>query len=157
MAFSMKKYTWNNHPCSLNMFFVYNVLCMAWNKLSGLGSIVLPFFSYMRFSLYPNWLIIIYLSLWAWNFLLLYVDDTVPISSNLSSTHTLITQFSKEFSMKDLDDLYYFLSVKVQTNEKGLFLSQIKYTLDLLQWGFMTDARPISIPFVVGQFLSADN
>jgi hypothetical protein len=40
--------------------------------------------------------------------------------------------------MKDLGDFHYFLRVEVQTNEvqtngKGLFLSQRKYVLDLLQ------------------------
>ncbi|RVW25750.1 Retrovirus-related Pol polyprotein from transposon RE2 [Vitis vinifera] len=32
---------------------------------------------------------------------------------------TLITRLSKEFSMKDLGDLHYFLGVEVQANEKG--------------------------------------
>jgi hypothetical protein len=58
--------------------------------------------------------------------------------------------------MKDLGDLHYFLGVEVQTNEKGLLLSQTKYALDLLQRAFMTDAKPISIPFVVSQHLSAE-
>jgi len=35
--------------------------------------------------------------------------------------------------MKDLGDLYYFLRIEVQINEKGLFLNQMKYVLDLLQ------------------------
>ena len=34
--------------------------------------------------------------------------------------------------MKDLGDLHYFLDVEVQANEKGLFLNQTKYALDLL-------------------------
>ena len=56
--------------------------------------------------------------------------------------------------MKDLGDLHYFLGVEVQSNDKGLFLSQTKYALDLLQQASMTNAKPISTPFVVGQHLS---
>ena len=52
--------------------------------------------------------------------------------SNSSMVQTLITRLSKEFSMKDLGDLHYFLDVEVQANEKGLFLNQTKYALDLL-------------------------
>ena len=58
--------------------------------------------------------------------------------------------------MKDLGDLHYFLCIEVQINEKGLFLSQMKYVLDLLQWASMTDAKPISTPFIVGQHLLAE-
>ncbi|RVX05870.1 Retrovirus-related Pol polyprotein from transposon RE1 [Vitis vinifera] len=57
-------------------------------------------------------------------YLLLYVDDMVITGSNSAMVQTLITQLSKEFSMKDLGDLHYFLDVEVQANEKGLFLNQ---------------------------------
>jgi hypothetical protein len=55
-----------------------------------------------------------------------------------------------------LGDLHYFLGVEVQPNEKGLFLSQTKYALNLLHRASMTDAKLISTPFVVGQHLSAE-
>jgi hypothetical protein len=80
----------------------------------------------------------------------------VLTGSSSSLIRTFITRLSKEFSMKDLDDLHYFLGVEVQPNEKGLFLSQTKYALDLLHRASMTDAKPISTPFVVGQHLSAE-
>ena len=89
-------------------------------------------------------------------YLLLYVDDMIITGSTPSLVHTFITRLSNEFSMKDLGDLHYFLGVEVQANEKGLFLSQTKYALDLLQRASMIDAKPISTPFVVGQHLSAE-
>ncbi|XP_011010893.1 PREDICTED: uncharacterized protein LOC105115645 [Populus euphratica] len=52
-------------------------------------------------------------------YLLLYVDDIVLTSSSSSLIHTFITRLSKEFSMKDLGDLHYFLKVEVQPNEKA--------------------------------------
>ena len=42
----------------------------------------------------------------------------------------------------------------MQANEKGLFLNQTKYALELLQRASMIDAKPISTPCVVGQHLS---
>jgi hypothetical protein len=80
----------------------------------------------------------------------------VLTGSSSSLIRTFITRLSKEFSMKDLGDLHYFLGVEVQPNEKGLFLSQTKYALDLLHRASMTDAKPISTPFVVGNHLSAE-
>ena len=89
-------------------------------------------------------------------YLLLYVDDMIITGSTPSLVHTFTTRLSNEFSMKDLGDLHYFLGVEVQANEKGLFLSQTKYALDLLQRASMIDAKPISTPFVIGQHLFAE-
>ena len=46
--------------------------------------------------------------------------------------NSLIDRLAKEFSMKDLCDLHYFLGIEVIRNEKDLFLNQAKYELDLL-------------------------
>ena len=75
----------------------------------------------------------------------------VLTSTNPDLIKTLITRQSKEFAMKDLGSLHYFLGVEVQHNPQGLFLSQTKYALDLLQCADMIEAKPISTPFVVGQ------
>ena len=55
---------------------------------------------------------------------------------------------------EDLGSLHYFLGVEVHHNSQGLFLSQTKYALDLLQRADMIEAKPISTLFVVGQHLS---
>ena len=38
----------------------------------------------------------------------------------------------REFEMKDLGPLKYFLGIEVSQSDKGIFLSQRKYVLDLL-------------------------
>jgi len=67
---------------------------------------------------------------------------------------TLINRLAQEFSMKDLSDLHYFLGIEVIRNDKGIFLSQAKYALDLLTHADMVDCKPISTPFVVGSHLT---
>ena len=42
------------------------------------------------------------------------------------------------------------------TADQGLFLSQTKFALDLLQQASMVDVKPISTPFVVGQHLTTE-
>ena len=89
-------------------------------------------------------------------YLLLYVDDMVLTGSNPSLIKTLITWLSNEFAMKDLGSLHYFLGVEVHHNSHDLFLSQTKYTLDLLHHANMVEAKPIITPYVVGQHLSTE-
>lgn len=64
--------------------------------------------------------------------LLIYVDDMIHIGNNKSYLDWFSLQLSKEFSMKDLGPLHYFLGIEVQRNNNGLFLCQSKYTHDLL-------------------------
>ncbi|KAF5441902.1 hypothetical protein F2P56_037146 [Juglans regia] len=89
-------------------------------------------------------------------YLLLYVDDMVLTGNNPALTKTLITRLSTEFAMKDLGSLHYFLGVKVQPNSHGLFLSQTKYALDILQRANMVEAKPITTPFEVGHHLTIE-
>jgi hypothetical protein len=88
-------------------------------------------------------------------YLLLYVDDIVITGSNTSLVHQFIASLSNEFSLKDLGALHYFLGVEVQPTDQGLLLIQTKYAIDLLQRASMVDAKPISTPFIVGQYLTA--
>lgn len=59
---------------------------------------------------------------------------------------TLQKYRSSEFVMKDLGALKYFLRIKVSQNKSGIFLSQRKYTLDLLQENLMFAYQPIATP-----------
>lgn len=54
----------------------------------------------------------------------------------------LQSYLSKEFEMKDLGPLKFFLGIEVSRSIKGIFLSQRKYTLDLLEETGMSTCQP---------------
>ena len=62
----------------------------------------------------------------------------------------LQSYLSSEFEMKDLGYLKYFLRIEVSRSDKGIFLSQRKYALDLLQETGMSACQPTDIPIEEG-------
>ncbi|CAL2254196.1 unnamed protein product [Prunus armeniaca] len=53
---------------------------------------------------------------------------------------------SKEFEMKDLGTLKYFLGIEVSRSQQGIFLSQRKYVMDLLTETGMLGCKPVNTP-----------
>ena len=51
-----------------------------------------------------------------------------------------------EFEMKSLGRLKYFLGIEVAQFKRGIFLSQRKYTLDLLSEVGLLDCKPTDVP-----------
>jgi histone deacetylase 1/2 len=41
--------------------------------------------------------------------MLIYVDDSIVVSSSKAATDALLEDLRKEFSLKDLGDLHFFL------------------------------------------------
>jgi hypothetical protein len=82
-------------------------------------------------------------------YLLLYVDDIIITGSNMALIDTFIHKLRHEFSMKDLDTLNYFLGLKVTHSATGIFLSQLKYTRDLLLRADLLDSKPVGTPMIV--------
>jgi histone deacetylase 1/2 len=57
-------------------------------------------------------------------YVLVYVDDIIVASSSQEATMELLRKLEKEFALKDLGDLHYFLGIQVKRDHKGLLLSQ---------------------------------
>ena len=77
---------------------------------------------------------------------LVYVDDMIIAGSN----HFLVTQIQQylhsQFHMKDLGTLRYFLGLEIAHSDLGIYISQRKYTLDLLREMNMLNAKPLQLP-----------
>ncbi|RVW37258.1 Retrovirus-related Pol polyprotein from transposon RE1 [Vitis vinifera] len=78
--------------------------------------------------------------------LIVYVDDMVVTGNNPEERKTLQNYLSREFEMKDLGPLKYFLGIEVSRSSEGIFLSKRKYALDLLQETEMLGCQPINTP-----------
>ena len=74
--------------------------------------------------------------------LIIYVDDMIITRDDHMEIKELEARLSKEFEMKNLGGLKYFLGIEVSRNKEGIFLSQRKYILDLLTEVGMIDCKP---------------
>ena len=79
-------------------------------------------------------------------YLLVYVDDLILTGDNDTKVNHFIAILARQFSIKDLGLLTYFLGVEVVPNKHGLLLSQRRYILDLLTQTKMQDAKTIPTP-----------
>ena len=65
--------------------------------------------------------------------LLVYVDDIIVTGNDFEEQKQLKENLYKAFEITDLGVLKYFLGIEVAYSKVGIFLSQRKYILDLLQ------------------------
>jgi len=79
-------------------------------------------------------------------YLLVYVDDILIMGSHKGSIQQVLDALAARFSIKDPEDLNYFLGLEDHRTSKGLHLSQRKYILDLLQRYNMINAKPVGTP-----------
>jgi hypothetical protein len=89
-------------------------------------------------------------------YLLLYVDDTIFTASPNLLLRRVIDALTAEFSMKDLGKLHHFLGVSVTQRNRGLFLSQRQYMIDILDRAGMSDCKPSSTLVNTSAKISSD-
>ena len=85
--------------------------------------------------------------------LIIYVDDMVITGDNEEEIRDLKEKLFKEFEMKDLGNLKYFLGIEVYRSKKGIFINQKKCVLDLLAEVGMLDCKPVDTPMAVNHKL----
>jgi hypothetical protein len=78
--------------------------------------------------------------------LAVYVDDIIITGDDEVEISRLKGSLSKEFEVKDLGQLRYFLGIEIARSSKGIVLSQRKYTLDLLDDTSMLGCRAAFTP-----------
>ncbi|GKC94053.1 ribonuclease H-like domain-containing protein [Tanacetum coccineum] len=79
-------------------------------------------------------------------YLLIYVDDIILTASSPALLQQIIDSLHDEFDMTDLGVLNYFLGISADHNSTGLFLSQRKYALQLLERAHMVHCNPSRTP-----------
>ncbi|GKA69735.1 ribonuclease H-like domain-containing protein [Tanacetum coccineum] len=79
-------------------------------------------------------------------YLLLYVDDIVLTTSSEDLLQQIIRSLHQEFAMTDLGLLNYFLGILVTHDSLGMFLSQKKYTVEILERAGMVNCNPSRTP-----------
>jgi hypothetical protein len=57
-------------------------------------------------------------------YLLVYVDDIILTASNTQLLQRVIEELRREFAIKDLGALRFFLGVQVRRDDTGFFLTQ---------------------------------
>jgi hypothetical protein len=72
-----------------------------------------------------------------------YVDDIIFGSTNEDYCKEFGELMSKEFEMSMIGELTFFLGFQVKQMSEGIFISQEKYTKDLLKRFKMDDCKPI--------------
>ena len=77
---------------------------------------------------------------------LIYVDDILLTGNNLQEMEHLKSVLLKKFRIKDLGNLKYFLGLEFSRSKKGIFVSQRKYSLDILQDAGLSGAKPETFP-----------
>eukprot|EP00257_Ricinus_communis_P017173 XP_015575552.1 uncharacterized protein LOC107261368 [Ricinus communis] len=89
--------------------------------------------------------------------LLLYVDDMIVTSDETQGIQDLKNFLSRQFEMKDLSCLSYFLGLKVTFDSTGYYLSQAKYATDLISLTELTDDKIANTPIETNAHFSASD
>ena len=78
--------------------------------------------------------------------LLLYVNDMIITGDDMQGIQDLKLFLGSQFEMKDLGPLNYFLGIEVSSSVDGYYLTQAKYTSDLISRANITDSKIVDTP-----------
>ncbi|KAL9257397.1 Retrovirus-related Pol polyprotein from transposon RE1-like protein [Drosera capensis] len=79
-------------------------------------------------------------------FMLVYVDGIILTGNPGAPLHDIIQLLEKEFAIKDLGSLCFFLGAEIHSTPTSMILSKSKYVHELLTRAKMDGAKEVSIP-----------
>ena len=85
---------------------------------------------------------------------LIYVSDIIIIGNISTRLKEFTRKLNQIFALKDLNELNYFLGIKVYRDETGMYLSQGKYNSELLKRYKMVHLKTCPTPMTTGKTLS---
>jgi hypothetical protein len=85
-----------------------------------------------------------------------YIDDIIFGSTNEDYCKEFDKLMSKEFEMSMIGELTFFLGFQLKQIREGIFISQEKYTKDLLKRFKMDDCKPIKTLMSSNGYLNLD-
>ena len=77
---------------------------------------------------------------------LLYVDYMIITGDDMQGIQNLKHFLGRQFEMKGLDPLNYFLGLEVSSSTDGYYLTQAKYTFDMISRASITDNKIVNTP-----------
>ena len=78
--------------------------------------------------------------------LLVYVDDIILMGNDANTCREFKEYLNHCFHIKDLGSLKYFLGLEVARNSRGIFLTQRKYALELVEECGLLGSKPTDFP-----------
>ena len=78
--------------------------------------------------------------------LLLYVDDMIITGDDMQGIQDLKHFLGRQFEMKDLGPLNYFLGLEVSSFVDGYYLTEAKYTSNLISRANITNSKIVDTP-----------
>ncbi|XP_070054266.1 uncharacterized mitochondrial protein AtMg00810-like [Nicotiana tomentosiformis] len=91
------------------------------------------------------------------SFYILVVERYLITGSNGTLVNEAKNTLHKNFKMKDLGELKYFLGIEMMRFDKGILLNQRKYALELISESGLSGAKPTSSPLEQNLKLTAIN
>jgi hypothetical protein len=90
--------------------------------------------------------------------LVLYVDDLILTGSSKKLIEWCKAELAREFDMKDIGLMHYFLGLEVWQSPGEVFLGQGKYAVEILKRFQMMDCKPMATPMVANlkSFVDSD-
>ena len=79
--------------------------------------------------------------------LVIFVDDII-FGGNDEESKKFANEMKKEFEMRMIGEMKYFLVLQIIQNKEGIFISQTKYLMDLLKIFGLKTCKPIGTPMV---------
>ncbi|KAG8472475.1 hypothetical protein CXB51_034278 [Gossypium anomalum] len=88
-------------------------------------------------------------------YFLVYVDDIIVTGGDCDEIYAVISCLDRQFSLKDLGELSFFLGLEVVRHQDHMHVSQKKYARELLERANMLNAKSVDTPMISSPTLTS--